>query len=156
MGTRRRFIRDCSALTASAAFLPASELAAARPWREVSLADVSFATLAALVNSRFLLRNPNGDAQALELIEVEPTPGHDSFAGDGGMETFSLLFRGDAVRPLGQNTYSFEHARIGRFEMFIVPIGREDRSHCHYEAVFIRPSPEPAARGRLTARLRPK
>ena len=81
-------------------------------------------------------------------------PDVDSFASDEGGEKFSLLFRGDAIRPLGQNTYAFEHARIGRFEMFIVPIGREDQGQCHYEAVFHRSPPESRARGRFLARLR--
>ena len=144
MATRRRFIRNCSALAASAAFLPASVLAV-RTGRSVSLEDIAFGTLAAQVHSRFLLRDTNGDSQSLKLIEAKLASGGGSVAGDQGIERFSLLFQGDAANPLGQNTYSFEHARLGRFEMFIVPIGREDRNHCHYEAVFNRPPPESTA-----------
>ena len=128
-------------------------MAAPRRWRAVSLADIAFGTLTGQVNSRFVVRDPNGDAHSLELIQAKPTPGGDSFASDEGIEKFSLLFRGDAIRPLGQNTYAFEHARIGHFEMFIVPIGREDRGQCYYEAVFNRPPPESRVRGRFAARL---
>ncbi len=128
-------------------------LAAPRRWREVSLADVAFETLAAQVTSRFLMRNASGDTQSLELIGAEPTSGDDSLAGEGAVESFSLLFRGDTTSPLSQNTYYFEHARLGRFEMFIVPIGREDRNHCYYEAVFNRPPPESRGHGRFVARL---
>ena len=128
-------------------------MAAPRRWREVSLADVSFATLAAQVNSRFFLPGANGVLQLLELIEAEPAPGGDSVAEHAGIERFSLIFRGDAVRPLDQNTYSFEHAHLGRFEVFIVPIGCEDRDHCYYEAVFNRPPPDSRAHGRFVARL---
>jgi len=148
MATRRRFIRDCSALVVSATLVPASVTAAPRRWREVSLANVAFGTLVALVNSTFVLRHTNGDAQALELIEAALAPGSNSLAGDDGGESFSLFFRGDATRPLGQNSYAFDHSRIGRFEMFIVPIGREAGSHCYYEAVFNRPPPESLAGGR--------
>ena len=129
-------------------------MAAPRRWQAVSLADIAFGTLAAQVNSRFIVRDPNGDAHSLELIRAETAPGGESVASNEGSEKFSLLFRGDAIRLLGQNTYAFEHARIGRFEMFIVPIGREHRSQCYYEAVFNRPPPESRACGRLMARLR--
>ena len=142
MDTRRRFIRDCSTIAASAALLPAAVMAAPRRWREVSLADVAFGILAAQVNSRFLLRNAAGEAQSLELIQAESTAGNSGLAHDGGLEKFSLLFRGTAAQPLGQDTYFFEHARLGRFQMFIARIGCENRSHCYYEAVFHRPAPE--------------
>ena len=108
----------------------------------MSLGEIAFGTFAAQVHSRFLLRQANGESQSLKLIEAEMVSSADDVAGDQGVERFSLLFRGDAARPLGQNTYSFEHARLGCFEMFIVPIGREDRNHCHYEAVFNRRLPE--------------
>lgn len=110
------------------------------------MADVAFGTLAALVHSTFVVGDGTGGAQALKLVEAELTLGGDGFAGAGRGESFSLCFRGDATRRLGQNTYSFDHSRIGRFEMFIVPIGREDQSGCFYEAVFNRPLPESRAR----------
>jgi len=123
-------------------------MAAPRLWREVSLGDVSFGALAAQINSRFLVRDANGAVQALELVEAELASGNGGFTSDEGVESFSLQFRGDATRPLEQNTYIFEHPGIGRFEMFIVPIGREDRMGCCYEAIFNRPPPESRVRGR--------
>ena len=118
-------------------------MAAPRRWREVSLADVAFGTLAAQVNSCFMLRDDAGKARSLELIQAESTPGNSGLAQDGGLEKFSLLFRGVAAQPLGQDTYTFEHVSLGRFQMFIARIGCENRSHCYYEAVFHRPAPEP-------------
>lgn len=152
MATRRRFIRDCSALAASVALLPPCVIAAPQRGWAVSLADMPFATLAAQVHSRFVARDADEVAQSLELIEAGPAPGGGGVAAEEGGETFSLLFRGDADRPLGQDTYAFEHARIGCFEMFIVPIGREDGGQCHYEAVFNRPPPK--LRGRSEPRRR--
>jgi hypothetical protein len=148
MATRRRFIWDCSALAASAAFVPVLLRAAPRLWREVSLADIGFETLAAQVNSRFLVRDADGSVQALELAEAKLTSRNGRFTDDLVAESFSLFFRGDATRPLGQSTYAFEHSRIGRFEMFIVPVGREDWSGCYYEAIFNRPPPASHARSR--------
>jgi hypothetical protein len=154
MATRRKFIRDCSALAASAALVPMSVLAAPQKWREVALEDVAFEALAAEVNGRFQLRTANGDTQALEMTEARLSPeSHSRSAGDGGNEKFSLLFRGGASQPLGQNTYTFEHAGIGRFEMFLVPIGCADGAHCYYEAVFNRPAPGFRNGGHLVAQV---
>ncbi len=131
-------------------------MAAPRRWREISLADVDFGTLAALVRSTFVVRDATGAAQALELVGAELGADRDGFTGDSSIENFSLLFRGDRTRTMSQSTYTFENSRIGRFEMFIVPIGREDRSGCYYEAVFNRPPPEPQARGGGAGRRQPR
>ena len=154
MATRRKFICDCSALAASAALVPVSALAAPQQWREVALMDVAFETLAAQVNAQFLLRNATGDTQALELTKAQLSPESGSGgAEDGSNEKFSLLFRGDAIQPLGQNIYTFERAGIGRFEMFLVPVGCADRAHCYYEAVFNRPAPNSREHRQLVARV---
>lgn len=118
MTSRRKFIGDCSAFALAAAIIPATAVADRR-------AVLGFTAFAALVNSSFKARRSDGRAQALDLVRVD---------GDGG--AFSLLFSGEATRPLDQNTYRFAHPRIGRFEMFIVPVGRADGTHCYYEAVF--------------------
>lgn len=124
MRTRRKFVFNCSALAVSAAILPASAVR----WTDITAGELGFQSFAAELNSRFLTRS--GPGQSLELVEATRK---DSTAGH-----FSLLFRGDATQPLDQNTYRFEHARLGRFEMFIVPVGRPGETHCYYEAVFNR------------------
>jgi hypothetical protein len=136
-------------------------MAAPRRLREVSLAEVSFGTFAPLINSGFVLREATGAAQALQLVEVDPlapTPDSAYSAEEPSARTFSqmfsLFFAGDATRPLPQDTYVFEHAHLGRFEMFIVPVGCEDRSHCYYEAVFNRPPLASLPPPRLVHRLR--
>jgi hypothetical protein len=141
MATRREFISGCSVLGASLALFPAPVIASSRRSRALSLDDIPWEAFAAALNSWFLLRAMDGVAQNLQLVEVEPVfdAQHDALAEDASHEKFSLLFRGSAAYPLGQNTYPFEHPRIGRFEMFIVPVGCMDARHCHYEAVFNRP-----------------
>ena len=52
----------------------------------------------------------------------------------GGRRPFSLTFRGPA-EPLPQATYGLEHAELGAFDLFIVPIGHDDAGII-YEAVI--------------------
>lgn len=52
-----------------------------------------------------------------------------------GMERFSVFFEGPGERYLPQNTYSFEHDVMGSFELFLVPIARDEKCF-QYEAVF--------------------
>lgn len=50
-------------------------------------------------------------------------------------ERFSLTFHGPSDTFLPQSTYRFNHPKTGEFEMFIVPIGRDENGFI-YEAVF--------------------
>jgi hypothetical protein len=50
-------------------------------------------------------------------------------------EAFSVLFTGPADAPLPQQMYGMGHERLGDAEVFLVPIGLDDRGF-HYEAVF--------------------
>jgi hypothetical protein len=52
-----------------------------------------------------------------------------------GMERFSAFFYGPAERYLPQGTYSLEHEVMGPFDLFLVPI-RKDEKGLQYEAVF--------------------
>lgn len=49
---------------------------------------------------------------------------------------FSLVFRGPRAPILAQQTVRLEHATLGAFELFIVPIG-VDAAGARYEAVFV-------------------
>lgn len=69
----------------------------------------------------------------LELAEVKS---YLSKANEqSGMERFSAFFYGPGNRCLPQHVYRLEHDRMGAFEVFLVPIGREERGFS-YEAVF--------------------
>jgi len=52
-------------------------------------------------------------------------------------EQFAVVFRGPLDLFMGQGMRSFDHDKLGRFELFIVPI-RQDREGYYYEAVFSR------------------
>lgn len=69
----------------------------------------------------------------IELTEVK---GYVSQANEQhGMERFSAFFRGSNDHFLPQHTYTIEHEAMGSFELFLVPIARDENGF-QYEAVF--------------------
>ena len=144
LNTRRRFLRD-SSLLAAALFVPAGALATPAPNTTMSLERIGFGAFAANARSTFWVRRDPAPAVGLQLAEAQAGPPTadvlQAVAPDAGNEKFSLFFVGLADEPLEQDTYIFEHGRIGRFAMFIVPIMSRDPSRAYYEAVFNRPKP---------------
>ena len=51
------------------------------------------------------------------------------------MERFSAFFYGSGDHVLPQRTYTLEHDVMGKFELFLVPVVR-DETGFYYEAVF--------------------
>jgi hypothetical protein len=51
------------------------------------------------------------------------------------MERFSLFFQGPDDVMLQQGTYPLEHPAMGELNLFVVPIGRDERGF-QYEVVF--------------------
>jgi hypothetical protein len=90
--------------------------------------------LAALTAEDFepLLHEPFslGSQFEIELIDV-------SSSGTAGSARpqFSLLFRGGPTPPLAQGVHGLEHARLGRLDLFLVPLGPDEEGQ-RYEAVF--------------------
>lgn len=64
-----------------------------------------------------------GDKSSLDKIE--------------GVERFSLYFLGPGDFHLPQRIYRMEHDAMGALEIFIVPVGVQDKRY-QYEAVFSR------------------
>jgi hypothetical protein len=83
------------------------------------------------LNGRFWLIDEHSEPYAMDLIEV--ADGHSTRR----QEQFSLHFRGDREKIYPQRIYAMKHDSIGEFELFLVPIGR-DNSGTLYEAVFNR------------------
>jgi hypothetical protein len=83
------------------------------------------------LNSRFWLVDESSALHALDLLEL--ANGHTSQC----QEQFSLRFRGDREQIFPQRMYAMKHEAIGDFELFLVPIGRDDTG-TFYEAVFNR------------------
>jgi hypothetical protein len=84
------------------------------------------------MNSTFRVKQGSSDAVELQLVEardVGSTP---------RQAQFSIVFRGPHNPQLMQSIYKIEHDEIGTFDLFIVPIGR-DQNGMYYEAIFNRP-----------------
>ena len=105
--------------------------------KSMPLAEMCQTTFAEAVRSKFRVH-----ASALTPVEVELV---EATAHPSGQETapaqarsFSLVFAGPLLHFLPQRTYLFEHEKLGAFDLFIVPIGK-DQDGFRYEAVFNRP-----------------
>ncbi len=77
-----------------------------------------------------LCLEPSGTSE-LELVELTEGRPHPEY------ESFALLFRGPAAEQLGQGLYRIEHAALGVFDLFIVPVA-QDQTGRYYQAVFNR------------------
>jgi len=100
----------------------------------LSMPELSYATFAQLLHSTFRVRDVE---PPVELALTEATV-HGSAPQTNPAGTFSLVFTGPLNAFLQQRTYLFEHKKLGGFQLFIVPIG-QDQKGFRYEAIFNRP-----------------
>jgi hypothetical protein len=93
------------------------------------LGTLTAGDFAPLLHEPFQLDPGDGSPFAVALIEV--------FEADrgAGRQQFSLIFRGGPTPPLPQRIYAVEHERLGRIELFLVPLG-PDGAGQRYQAVF--------------------
>ena len=138
MQTRRKFLRDCSVVAATASLVPAAALAQNQALRRPLPNGPGLEQFARLVKTSFTVRTGSGRIKLL-LVEVSAFSAAVPNAEDARNEKFALWFHGPVQQPLEQDTYLFEHPRLGRQAIFIVPIGSLDPAHCIYEAIFDRP-----------------
>lgn len=87
------------------------------------------------LNTKFTVKGESTEPVELELVEVavrkiEPNE-------QAGMERFSIFFYGPASSFLAQQTYDFAHPEMGEMQIFLVPIGIDERGY-RYEAIFNR------------------
>jgi len=84
------------------------------------------------LNTQFQTKLADHEVQ-LELVEVKGYPAgpHEQ----GGMERFSVFFKGPGDIKLQQDVYQLAHDRMGEFDIFLVPVSG-DASGYRYEAVF--------------------
>jgi hypothetical protein len=143
MPTRRQFLRRCSTAALTATIFPAAAIANGSLRGTVELNAIQYASFGRQAGTLFHVLDESGVGVFLRLIEVKPfspvSQVADANAADARNERFSLLFSGPLNRTLLQGSYIFEHLGIGRFEMFIVPVGPDSTNPRYYEAVFNRP-----------------
>ena len=137
---RRRFLLRGACLAVAAAALPAANLTSRTVPGPVPLSNLSLAAFEGLLGASFKVRPAGGGILKLTLRKAQSlsfsTPPR---AAGPRWEGFSLVFSGPSGQVLPQDTYSFEHEQVGRFDMFIVPIGQPPDGVPRYQAVFNRP-----------------
>jgi hypothetical protein len=83
------------------------------------------------LNSKFRLATE--EPIELELSEVKA---YFSKANEqSGLERFSIFFTGPGDCYLRQRVYTLQHEQMGTFDLFLVPVGQNQRGFL-YEAVF--------------------
>ena len=142
MTSRRQFLTGCSALALTVSLAPTTCISACLPARQSTVDQLSFAAFSAQVGTVFEVTTKRAKLKLVEakLTATFHTPNR--VAEDARNEKFSLRFSGSRDLVLTQNTYTFEHLEIGRFDMFIVPVAGKDSSRSYYDAIFNRPAPE--------------
>jgi uncharacterized protein DUF6916 len=95
------------------------------------LDSVTKEIFAPLVGSTFQIRLNPQETVPVELAEISEFPDYEG----PRRAPFSLVFRGAHRFVLPQRIYQLEHEKIGPMEMFLVPIG-PDQKGMRYEAVF--------------------
>lgn len=148
MTNRRQFLKHFSQFGAATVLAPGALLAEGiRPrgrlrLRPVPLEQLTFAAFAYHLHRSFTVYADVSTAVEMQLVEATPSvPASPQAwaAPDAGNEKFSLIFRGPPEPFLPQSIYLFEHEEIGRFGMFVAPIGSSDPEHYYYQAIFNRP-----------------
>jgi hypothetical protein len=91
---------------------------------------LDYTTFASHLHTRFQVAAEAMPATDLQLIEAtdHSTP---------RQEMFSLLFHGPREPFLAQRTYPFHHDQLGAFDLFLVPVGKDEEGF-RYEAIFNR------------------
>jgi hypothetical protein len=90
---------------------------------------------AKLLNTSFRVRLDDTNSEEMELVEVSDlleTP---------QQTRFSIVFRGRSEMFLGQGMRHFESEQMGQFDLFIVPISKNEKG-IYYESVFNRVRPK--------------
>jgi hypothetical protein len=103
---------------------------------------LTYVTFSEHLGETFQVHLGTADAIAMELFQATPhgrstPPEGQAAAVPHESDSFSIIFHGPPDRMLSQGTYHFEHAHIGSFPLFIVPIGSAN-GRIQYEAVFNR------------------
>ena len=94
-------------------------------------ASLKHENFAAQSNTEFRVRVDEANAVNLILAEVS------ELKVSPRQEQFAIVFRGPLEVFLGQGLRQFEHDEMGHFNLFLVPINKDDNGF-YYEAVFNR------------------
>jgi hypothetical protein len=97
------------------------------------LENLHLETFSEHLNSNFSIGRGEAGATELQLIEAQSVG-----TAAPGYEQFSLIFRGPLDSFLEQAIYRFTHVALGTFEMFIVPV-QKNQDGFIYQSIINRP-----------------
>jgi hypothetical protein len=94
-------------------------------------------TFLPLLGDTFRMQMDAASTAEVELVEASPlgTPGGAPPASEPARGAFELVFRAPRGPLPVQRIYRLEHAALGSFELFLVPIGPDEHG-MRYQAVF--------------------
>lgn len=146
--SRRKFLRG-GTLVALAAAVPLNSALAVMgqrigggnqidlsPQAADPLANYTKSTFLQYVNSVFRLSGGIYKPVDVTLTDVTDMLAANT-ASEPGRECFTLLFRGEST-ALPQGTYTVDHPALGRFALFLVPVGANDNGVQGYLATINR------------------
>ena len=111
----------------------------ARPERPNPSLYFNKATFAAYADTDFLVRAGSAGLVFMRLSRVEDLPGSQMLRSPD--ECFGLMFTAPAGTSIPQETYQVEHGALGKFPLFLVPVGpRTLDGPAYFQAVFNRRS----------------
>ena len=93
--------------------------------------SLTYEALTQNLNTKFHVAADDAGPLDLELAEIS------DLKQVKNQEEFAVVFRGPLDQFLGQGMRSFDHEKLGQFELFIVPIKQDDKGY-YYEAIFNR------------------
>lgn len=83
------------------------------------------------LHTKFHAHVGNPEPLEMELVEVNER------TTSPQVELFSLTFRGPVTPVLVQHIHHLEHDKLGKFDLFLTPVGRDENGTV-YEAIFHR------------------
>jgi hypothetical protein len=99
------------------------------------LGNFTIETFSEHLGSTFRIRPDDSEAMDVELISATGLGESTSEEPPDRRQPFSIVFRGPGDVLLPQRIYKMEHEEIGNFELFLVPIGPDEKG-LRYEAIF--------------------
>jgi hypothetical protein len=87
------------------------------------------------INETFRLKLEGSEPLEVELIQVTELGSDMEEDKNRKRRPFSIIFRGPTDRYLPQSIYPLEHPHMGTLDIFLVPIGPDNKG-MRFEAVF--------------------
>lgn len=152
--SRRKFMKAgvmvaaCAGIPLTAQFVNSQENSSRRPQTTPAtkalapdktdiLGYYNKSTFAPYVNTEFSVRLDATRVSKITLVEVKDYASASNQEATGE-ECFSLFFTAPSSRSFAQNTYEVEHAALGKFSLFLVPVGMRSGGKQKFEAAFNR------------------